>query len=455
MSHCKTLLWTVPLALAATAWAAETPAPKKPAPAAKPAVPAAAPVAPATAARKRLDVLLPASAGVPGELVPLKPGTKDKVPAKLETVLPIGPLSPISAISYSPDGAYLVAGSYSRASVWDVKTGKVLRHLDGVDGYVHDIEFSPDGKRLGVAGGRPGREGTVLVYDAANPDKPLGKLAGHSDVVYSFAWSPDSKRIATASLDKTVRIWDAAAGTSSITIKDHSDFVYGVTFSPDGALIASCGKDKAVKLFDSKTGKSTRALSGSNNEVMAVAFSTDGKSVLSTGIEPGIRWWTIDTGTVAKTVGGHGSEVYEIRFSQDRKVICTVSLDQTVRLWDGATGALQKTFPSGGEPLLSASISPDGKRVAAGGANGMVRIWDVATGRMQAVGVELPEKTPQPQYLMTTPEGYVSASEGFLPLVQWHVGGEAVPGEPFSKALAKPEEVQKSLRGEAVSPIKF
>lgn len=407
------------------------------------------------AARKTTEVVLPFGTPAPAELVPVKPGTTTKVSPALTAELKVGPLAPVTAVCFTPDGKGLLAGSYGRVTLWDLQAGKVLRHLDGIEGAVQAIAASPDGKRIGVAGGKPGQSGTVLLYDAAAPEKPVVKLAGDTDVVYSFAWSPDSKRIATASPDKLVRIWDAAAGTTTVTIKDHSDSVFAVAFSPDGKLLASGGKDKSVKLFQADTGKSIRTLSGHNADVLAVAVAPDGKSVLSSGAEPGVRWWNRETGAVTRTVGGHGGEVHDLRFSADGKTLLSVSEDGTARLWDGTTGALQKSFSSGGEPLWSAALSPDGQRVAAGGGAGLLRLWDVTSGRLLVLGFESPERAAQPEALLATPEGYVSATPGLGAALQWRVGGEAVPSEPFSKALARPEEVLKALRGEAVTPPKF
>jgi WD40 repeat protein len=351
---------------------------------------------------------------VPPELVPVNPATSEKLPAKLDAAARVGPLAPVTALCFSPDGASLLAGGYGRVTVWDLPAGAASRRLEGVEGAVHDIRCSPDGRWIGVAGGKPALTGAVLLYDAKAPAKPVRTLGGHADAVYGFAWSPDSRRLATASLDKTVRIHDLEGADAPLVIREHSAFVYAVAFSPDGAFIASGGADRSVKLFDAKTGKAIRTLNGHSQDVLAVCVTQNGQWVLSTGLEPQVRWWNAATGSSGRSMGGHGRPVFEIRLSADGNTLMTVSEDQTVRLWSAATGAAVKSFNSGGDVLWSAALSPDGKRVAAGSASGFVRVWDVASGRLLALGYEAPAKATAPEYLLATPEGYVSVSPGVL-----------------------------------------
>jgi WD40 repeat protein len=367
----------------------------------------------------------------------------------------VGPLPPIAALCFSADGMRLFAGAYARVSVWDVSAGALTHRLEGVEGSVHEIAVSPDGKLLAVGGGKPGQTGSVALYDAANPRQPLRKLGDHTDVVYGMAWSPDGKRLATASFDKSVKVWDAATGAALTTVKDHSAAVLAVAFSPDGKLLASGGRDRSVKLFDAATGKSLRTLIGHAQDIHAIAFSADGASVISSGVERPLRWWETATGKSVRNQGGHGGDVFEIRRSADGKQLLSVSADQTARVWDGVSGALQKSYSTGGDPLLAAAMSPDGTRVAAGSVSGLIRLWDAASGRLLALAIERPEATPRLESLFTTPEGYVGGSEGAAAQLRWEVGGVEVPGAPFTAALVKPEEVLKSLRGEPVAKVKF
>jgi len=419
---------------------------------AAPALPAKAPTAPV---RRLVDVPIPVSTAVPGELVPLKPGGTEKVtPAPLRAMWKVGPLPPVSALCFSADGKTLFAGAYGRVSVWNLTTGALTRRLEGIEGAVHDLVLSPDGKQLAVAGGKPGQTGTVLIYDAADPGRPIRRFGDHADVVYGVAWAPNGKRVATASFDKLVKVWDVGTGAALVTVKDHSAAVLAVAFSPDGAVLASGGRDRSVKLFDAGTGKSLRTLIGHNDDVQAIAFSADSKSVISAGVERPLRWWETATGKSIRNQGGHNGSVFEIRRSADGKQLVSVSADQTVRAWDAVSGGLQKTYSSGGDPLLSAALSPDGTRVASGGSSGVIRLWDNA-GRLLALAFERPEAAPALEALLVTPEGYVSGPEAATGHLRWEVGGVEVPAAPFAGALVKPEEVLKALRGEAVTPVKL
>ena len=112
--------------------------------------------------------------------------------------------------------------------------------------------FSPDGKRIVTAS----QDKTARIWDAAT-GKPIGEpLKGHEDAVMSAAFSPDGKRIVTASQDKTARIWDAATGKPiGEPLKGHEDAVMSAAFSPDGKRIVTASQDKTARIWDAETGK--------------------------------------------------------------------------------------------------------------------------------------------------------------------------------------------------------
>src|SRR5262249_21739185 len=146
---------------------------------------------------------------------------------------------------------------------------------------------------------QPSGKGEVRLFQTSDW-KLVAVLRGHDDVVFSAHFSPDGTRLATASFDHSVCLWDAASHTKSKTLTGHSDFVYAVAFSPDGKKLASAGKDRIVNLIDIESGKNLFTLSGMENDIMTVAFSPDGKRVVSSGFEPALYWWNPATGEQLK-----------------------------------------------------------------------------------------------------------------------------------------------------------
>jgi WD40 repeat protein len=118
----------------------------------------------------------------------------------------------------------------------------------------------------------------------------------HSKAVSSVAYSPDGKTLASASLDKTIKLWAVATGVEQATIKGHTHFVLSVAFSPDDKTLASGSFDKTVRLWDAATGKERAALKGHTGWVYSVAFSPDSKALASASQDGTVRLWDAATG---------------------------------------------------------------------------------------------------------------------------------------------------------------
>lgn len=400
-----------------------------------------------SAATRKLDMLFTTAAIPPAGLLGKMP------PAKLDVALKIGPLSPVAAVAFSPNGQFLASGSYGQVAVWDLNAGQPARALHNVLGAVNDLRFSPDGKILAVAGGQPSARGDLRLYQTSDW-KLLGVLRGHDDVVFSVAFSPNGKQLASASFDQLLGLWDVEQLQLIKTFKAHSDFVYAVAFAPSGQQLYSASKDRTVQVTDIATGKSVFTFSGMDQDVMAVAVSPDGKSVVSSGFEAGVYWWNPQSGERVKVQGGHGVAVHELAFSKDGKKLISAGADRTVRIWDGTAGTALRTI-SVGSSVYAAAISPNNKLVAAGSFDGVTRVYDEAAGRLLASLVTVRGAGDRAEWLALTPEGFAAGSDPLMAMARWRMRGQDVNGAPLWPSLRRPEQVVKALRGEAVGDVKF
>ncbi|HEX4461242.1 MAG TPA: hypothetical protein VIA18_24850, partial [Polyangia bacterium] len=297
-----------------------------------------------------------------------------------ENVTLRGHASAITTLTVAPDGRHFATGSADKTvRLWSVP--RVTRAVKVPDSELYSVVFSPDGKRI-VAGGVGG---LVTLCDVETLD--CRPLVGHRDDVMGLVFSSDGSKLATASDDETVRVWDVnGADPSSHTKGDGTAsrvFVAdaasdAIAFSPDGARIAFAASARKLVVAELNTSE-LHTLDTQNMARYRVEFSPDGDKVVAADGSDAVVWdWK--TGAVQRLVG-HSLRVRRAFFSPDGKLVATVSDDGNVGLWRLADGS--KRFLRGHTNMVMwASFSPDGKKIATSSFDGSVRVWSTSDGQM-------------------------------------------------------------------------
>jgi RNA polymerase sigma factor (sigma-70 family) len=315
----------------------------------------------------------------------------------------------VFGVAFSPDGKLLaVAGEDKTIKLVDMATRQVRRSMAGHSERVWSVAFDPRGSLLVSGSGeyrRPTEPGEVKLWDVTTGKETTwdAKTAeekiwfrGHRELLFSVAYAPDGRTVASGSWDKTVKLWEVATGRELATFAGHQGEVRGVAYTPDSALLVSGSFDGTVKVWDVAAARERTSFEAHQNGVQCLAVSPDGKTLATAdrpphgtpGVTGEIKLWDLPAGKQRAVLQGRTSRVLALAFAPDGKTLASVGGDPDqfgeVTLWDVAAGRKLVSLPGHREWVECVAFSPDGKVLVSGGGHnrlgfGELKFWDLTT----------------------------------------------------------------------------
>jgi serine/threonine protein kinase len=279
----------------------------------------------------------------------------------------------VAAVAFSPDGRWLACAGAGGARLWNVATGDPGPVLAGQGG-AHALAFSP----VAPVAASGGKDGTVCLWDTPS-GALLTVLTGHTAAVRAVAFSRDGSCLAGGGADGEVRVWNPRDGRE-LAVHRFRSSVNALDFCADEAgggasALLFGGGGGELEIVDLDQAAPRLSLRAHGEAVTAVARSEDGGLIATGSIDRSVKLWDAATGDLAATLRGHTEAVSAVVFLPGDFLLASAGFDATVRFWDLFDEKLRDTFPATAGFLTSLAVSPDGSALAAGTDLPRVELW--------------------------------------------------------------------------------
>jgi WD40 repeat protein/serine/threonine protein kinase len=277
----------------------------------------------------------------------------------------------VYSVAFSPHSVYLAAGTrLGGVALWRL-ADQSLRLLKGHETDVWQVAFDSTGRRLASAS----LDGTVRIWDVATASE-LHVLRGHTDKVTNVQFEPGDRRILSAADDGTLRFWDAQSGAHLATWTAHDGRIWRVVRSPDGKMLATVSNDGTAKLWPDGDPAHVIELHGHRQPVCSVAFDPSGSRVVTASYDKDARIWDSADGSLLGVLTGHSETVWGARFTADGRVI-TASEDNTLRVWPRDLDDPVIVLSGHGDAVTTLALNRAGTRLISGSADTTAKIWQL------------------------------------------------------------------------------
>ncbi|HEX4893824.1 MAG TPA: WD40 repeat domain-containing protein [Hyphomicrobiaceae bacterium] len=300
----------------------------------------------------------------------------------------IGHQSYIRDADTSNAKALMVTGSFDGTGLlWDLESGQPIATLDHRPDMVNITRFSPDGQRIVTA-----------TYSSHSTEHRAGSLwdgtSGrhiadfeHARPIYSIAYSPDSRSVATASEDGLIKVWSTADGRLNQTLRGHRGPVIALAFNRSGERLASTGQDNSIRLWNPDSGELIDMVEDSSvGWGVSLAWAPNQREI-AVGTQNLIWLWDPATDAL-EAMKGHQSDVLGVRYSASGDLLFSRSLDGTIRAWSPASRLEVTRIGALGGVIQAMDLNADGTRLAASSTNYSAGIWDIKPEQRTALLIE-------------------------------------------------------------------